>query len=107
MGGPTSMQTRFARRMEDRSWLKNDPDKIAGGRPYTESFFATAAVLMAFSDAERLVIETVRSPVPMTSTSVKIPGGRSSFADIEDFDRGDRKENSPDAGRVSGTLKAG
>ena len=27
--------------MDDPSWLKNDPNRIAGGRPFTESFFTT------------------------------------------------------------------
>lgn len=105
-GGPTSMQTRFARRMDDLSWLKNDPTRIAGGRPFTESFFATAAVLMAFADAERLVIETVQSPVPLTSTSTRVPT-RSAFTDIEEFDRTEMPDVGEATTRVSGTLKAG
>lgn len=107
LGGPTGMQTRFARRMDDPSWLRNDPNKIAGGRPFTESYFATVAVLMAFADAERLIIETVRSPVPMTST-VQRP--TANYTDLEDFDRGSQRAGGDDGGdsrAFSGSLKAG
>ena len=89
LSGPSGLTSRFEGRLRDRSWLKSNPDKVAGGRPFTESYFATVAVLMAFSDAERLVMECVESPVPMTSTTVQRPAG--AYSDIENFDRVDRR----------------
>lgn len=98
------MRTRFERRMADASWLRNDPNRVAGGLPFTESFFSTVAVLLAYADAERLIIETVTSPVPMTSTINRPAGG---YSDLEDFDRtragDDRSEPRP----FPGSLKAG
>ncbi|MFH0945447.1 MAG: hypothetical protein V2A76_09650 [Planctomycetota bacterium] len=94
LGGPNGLCSRFEGRLRDRSWLKSNPDKVAGGRPFTESYFATVAVLMAFSEAERLVMECVESPVPMTSTMVQRPAG--AYSDIENFDRIDaRRESAP------------
>ncbi len=109
LGGPVGLRSRFENRMSDRSWLKNDPNRIAGGRPFTESFYATVAVLLAFADAERLMIECVASPVPLTSTSVRTERS-STFRDIEEFDRGERngtENGSSDPSRLSGTLRAG
>lgn len=109
LGGPVGLKARFENRMSDRSWLKNDPNRVAGGRPFTESFYATVAVLLAFADAERLMIECVASPVPLTSSNVRADRS-ATFRDIEEFDRGERQrsENNPsDPTRLSGTLRAG
>ena len=60
---------------------------------------------MAFSEAERLVMECVESPVPMTSTTIQRPAG--AYSDIENFDRIDRRRESaaPDAAirKLTGT----
>jgi len=98
LSGPSGLCSRFEGRMLDRSWLKNNPDKVAGGRPFTESYFATVAVLMAFSEAERLVMECVKSPVPMSSTTLQKPPG--AYSDIEDFDRDSRRKE-PSGGDVA------
>lgn len=113
VGGPVGLRSRFEGRLNDRSWLKNNPDRIAGGRPFTESFFATVAVLMAFADAERLMIECVQSPVPMTSTSVQRPAQTgSNYSDIEEFDRGERRRTTESRDesykrKIAGSLRAG
>ena len=95
-------------RMGDKGWLKNDPDRVAGGRPFTESYFATVAFLIAFSDTERVQMEFIRSPVPMTSSNVRttVAGG---YRDIEEFDRGEKSRTEPASkdSNVSGSLRAG
>lgn len=108
VSGPSGLKGRFESRMNDRGWLKNDPDKVAGGRPFTESYYATVAFLIAFADAERVQMEFVRSPVPMSAASVRNALGRS-FRDIEEFDRGERTRSEGEADRrdVSGSLRAG
>lgn len=107
LGGPGSMRARFERRMADLSWLKNDPNRVAGGRGFGESYYATVAVLLAFADAERLVLECAHSPVPMTSTTVRQISA-TSFGDIEDFDR--ERNDAPEAPaptQISGIINAG
>ena len=96
LGGPSGLTSRFEGRLRDRAWLKSDPDKVAGGRPFTESYFASVAFLMAFSEAERLIMDCVSSPVPMSSTTLQRPTG--AYSDIEDFDRDRRRteSSSPD-----------
>lgn len=111
LSGPTSIRTRFERRIADLSWMRNDPNKIAGGRPFTESFYTTVAVLMAFADSERLAIETVHSPVPMTSSTARHLLSNS-FSDLEDLEREKRKDFGGGASEgpnpnVAGTINAG
>jgi hypothetical protein len=107
--GATSIRSRFERRMSDLSWMRNDPNKIAGGRPFTESFFTTYAVLVAFADAERLSLETVHSPVPLTSTTSRVVFGNSNGE--EGDGESDRARNlvNPDLGSTafSGQINAG
>jgi hypothetical protein len=107
--GATSIRSRFERRMSDLSWMRNDPNKIAGGRPFTESFYTTYAVLIAFADAERLSLETVHSPVPFTITSARVPSAPGSADEFEgDNDRARNLVN-PDLGSTafSGQINAG
>lgn len=111
LGGPVGLKSRFENRMTDRSWMKNNPDHVAGGRPFTESYYATVAVLVAFSDTEKVQMEFVRSPVPNTSSNIRttVAGG---YRDIEEFDRGektrtDASTNDNDRRNVSGSLRAG
>lgn len=102
LGGPPSLRARFEKRISDLTWLKNDPNRLAGGRPFTESYYATVAVLFAFAEAEKVVIETAHSPVPMAAQA-----GRSamtpSFSDLDDFDR-ERSVEAPVPSAVSGTT---
>lgn len=111
LDGPVGLRSRFENRMSDRAWLKNNPDRVAGGRPFTESFFATVAVLMAFADAERLMIECTQSPVPMTQTQFQRPA--EGAGDFDDFERsgGSRRgaeteSSDPSSSRIAGTLRA-
>lgn len=110
LSGPVGLKARFEGRVADRSWLKNNPDRVAGGRPFTESYYATVGFLIAFADAERVQMEFARSPVPMTTTTVKSNLGKG-FRDIEDFDRGERNRgesnDNQDRRDVSGSLRAG
>lgn len=108
VGGPVGLRSRFENRLNDRSWLKNDPDRVAGGRPFEESFFATVAFLLAFADAERLMIECTHSPVPMTSTSVRHVV-QADYSDLDDGERGEALQDGepPHNKSISGTLRAG
>jgi hypothetical protein len=112
LDGATGIRSRFERRMSDMSWMKNDPNKIAGGRPFTESFYTTFAVLIAFADAERLTLETIHSPVPMTSSSARhLLGNVNAYQeDAEaESDRGVRQIVNPDLGSttLSGSIHVG
>lgn len=110
LDGATGIRSRFERRMTDLSWMRNDPNKIAGGRPFTESFYTTYAVLVAFAEAERLSIETVHSPVTMSSGSARnlIAATFSDEAEVEGDARSRPAVNS-DLGSTtfSGSLNAG
>ena len=109
LDGATGIRSRFERRMSDLSWMRNDPNKIAGGRPFTESFFTTYAVLVAFADAERLSLETVHSPVSMTSTAIRTTIGGSFNDEAEpEAERASHLVN-PDLGStsLSGSINAG
>jgi len=109
LNGATGIRSRFERRMSDLSWMKNDPNKIAGGRPFTESFYTTFAVLIAFADAERLSIETIHSPVPMSSTTARpaIGGGFGEEAEAEGERASEAVNTDLGSTTFSGSINAG
>ncbi len=107
VGGPEGLKARFEKRISDISWLKNNPNHVAGGRRFTENFYATVAVLMAFAEVERLMFETVHSPVPNTQTNTRAQTTGSFVED--DFER---SEGTPDPEpqmkpRIAGTINTG
>jgi hypothetical protein len=105
-GGSEGLRTRFDRRMADTGWLKNDPNRVAGGRPFTENFFATVAFLMAFTEAEKLVFETVSAPVHSGVGLERNGSAPRTFRDVDNFDRFAREPGIGSKGK-GGQAKAG
>ena len=103
VSGPVGIRSRFERRLAKTDWLRNDPNRATGGKNFTESYFATVAVLMAFAEVEKLVFESVRSPLPLAGANRIVAD--SFNAELSEFDR-PGIQDADGAPRISGRLGA-
>jgi hypothetical protein len=104
VSGPVGIRSRFERRLAKTDWLRNDPTRATGGKHFTESYFATVAVLMAFAEVEKLVFESVRSPLPLAGANRIV--STDAYTELTDFDRPGIQDSDTMAPRISGRLGA-